>query len=566
MKYKLKSKFIGVAATLILAVGAGVGVGYGVFNLTGDPTETTKPVELGPVDQFVDVVVTMNASPFLFPDGTQIKTYNIPYGKSFNDVGITVPTPVPQYFTNTLSVEKWSTDPWNDAGFAWTPSTTITWPYTFRPHKAYTEQNPKETAIYQGIEYTIVSASGLYVTGYETGLVNAVITTTPLDGCTPYNIGEKAFENCTTLQTITINPNMSYIAAGAFKGCTNFTGDTSGNAIFTCGNLASQAKLEEAMFMGTKVNIGKELLSKFTSLGANCFNGCGYNGALTLPPAITSIGANCFEGNTFTGNLTIPKTVTSIGTAAFNGTGFSGKLYFEKGGTKALTISSDAFLKCNFKQQLDLGIGRLVTLGYNALRFNASYTTANESVFDISKITGAIPGSLFDKYKNTGTITIPETVTSVGGYSFRGGAFTGTVTVGSKVTSIGDYSLSGLVGATSLVFTNYSTSSLTTIGKGAFSASGYAGVVNLPNNLKTVGLYGFQSNKFTRVNLPRNLTLADVSDTYQSGNWASALSGMSATLKTIQAPSVFNSAAGITKLKAILGGTGYNAITSFLYY
>jgi hypothetical protein len=81
----------------------------------------------------------------------------------------------------------------------------------------------------------------------------------------------------------------------------------------------------------------------------------------------------------------------------------------------------------------------------------------------------------------TGTLTIPNSVTSIGEGAFAGcSGLTGTLTIPNSLTDIGHYAFYGCSGLTELTIGN----SVTDIGKGAFAGcSGLRGTLTIPNSL-----------------------------------------------------------------------------------
>ncbi len=91
----------------------------------------------------------------------------------------------------------------------------------------------------------------------------------------------------------------------------------------------------------------------------------------------------------------------------------------------------------------------------------------------------------------TGSLTIPNSVTSIGHYAFAGcTGFNGNLTLGNSLTTIGDHAFDGLNGFTgNLMIPN----SVTTIGNYAFAGcNGFTGGLTIPNSVTTIGDKAFQ--------------------------------------------------------------------------
>ena len=110
------------------------------------------------------------------------------------------------------------------------------------------------------------------------------------------------------------------------------------------------------------------------------------------------------------------------------------------------------------------------------------------------------------------SITIPNSVTSIGQFAFNGmTGVTGTVTIPSGVTSIAQNAFNGMTGVTSLTIPN----GVTSIGAGAFK--GMTGVTSLtiPNSVTSIGASAFADmSGLTDLTIPNSVTSIGVSAFY----------------------------------------------------
>ena len=126
----------------------------------------------------------------------------------------------------------------------------------------------------------------------------------------------------------------------------------------------------------------------------------------------------------------------------------------------------------------------------------------------------AIGESAFRSYRSITTLSIPESVTSIGEYAFcecRG--LTGELIIPNSVISIGQSAFFGCVGFTSLVIGN----SVTSIGGGAFCRCSGLTSVTIPDSVTSIGVRAFYYCS--------NLTKVEISDiaawcriTFESGS------------------------------------------------
>ena len=316
-------------------------------------------------------------------------------------------------------------------------------------------------------------------------------------------IGDYAFYYCRGLTgSLTIPSSVTTIGNYAFAFCSGFTGSlTIGNSVTTIGNYAFY---NCSGFMGS-LTFGNSV----TSIGGQAFSGCsGLTGSLTIPNSVTSIDYQAFYGcSGFTGSLTIGNSVTTIGSSAFYGcSGFTGSLTI---GNSVTSIGSYAFYDCSgFTGSLTIG-NSVTSIAYYAF-YNCSgftevfYNATNypdTNIYDspfkdcsgtlvIGNNVERIPSYMFYSCGFTGSLTIPNSVTTIGSSAFYGcSGFTGSLTIPNSMTSIGNYAFYNCSGFTgSLTIGN----SVTSIGEQAFSGcSGLTGSLTIPNSVTSIGNSAF---------------------------------------------------------------------------
>ena len=300
-------------------------------------------------------------------------------------------------------------------------------------------------------------------------------------------IGSYAFDDCAFTGSLTIPDSVTSIKRGAFKDCSGFTGSL-------------------------------KLGSRVTYLGMGAFANCsGFTGRLMLPDSVESIGTDkmilssqdsgVFEGcSGFTGDLVIPENVTMIGAAAFYGcSGLDGTLTI---GSKVSCIGDHAFGNCkNLRGSLVIpdsvteikersfygcsGLDGDLIIGSGIKDINFSIPSGFTGRLIIKGILTSIRQMTFQDIKFTGSLTIPDSVSSIGDHAFSGcSSFTGSLTIPESVTTIGDSAFSGCSGFTgSLTIPD----SVTTIGIDAFdSCSGFTGSLIIPSSVTTIDWSAFE--------------------------------------------------------------------------
>ncbi|WP_346232899.1 leucine-rich repeat protein [Parafrigoribacterium mesophilum] len=129
--------------------------------------------------------------------------------------------------------------------------------------------------------------------------------------------------------------------------------------------------------------------------------------------------------------------------------------------------------------------------------------TIDGVVYDVTGIWGL-------SYHNLTSVTIPNSVTSIGYHAFEGNALT-SVTIPGSVTSIGEYAFYYNHQLTSVTISG----GVTSIGVGAFS-TGALTSVTIPNSVTSIGDDAFSSNILTSVTIPGSVT--SIGDDAFAGN------------------------------------------------
>lgn len=232
-------------------------------------------------------------------------------------------------------------------------------------------------------EYT-VGTSGAEITRYI-GNEQTVVIPSSLDQNAVVSIAANAFENCKSIQALTIPSNITSIGTAAFRYCT---------ALETVNVSASIVKLSDQVF------------SCCTSLTN-----------VTLPQTITSIGFRSFYGCSSLTSFTIGASVNTIG--------------------------DEALSNCDSLTQIAVAAGNTVYKSENGILFSANgntlicFPSGIAGDYTVPSTVTTISDYAFRSSNNVTSVTIPSGVTSIGIGAFLSAKSLCYVVVPSSVTSIG---------------------------------------------------------------------------------------------------------------------------------
>lgn len=102
-------------------------------------------------------------------------------------------------------------------------------------------------------------------------------------------ISSEAFKNCTSIQTMVIDPTGGAVDIGGFEGCTNLESVTINNTVSTIGEAAFKGCSKLKSF--TVEGYGNKL-----AIGKSAFEGCSSLKQFDFPDIETTIGDRAFYG------------------------------------------------------------------------------------------------------------------------------------------------------------------------------------------------------------------------------------------------------------------------------
>ena len=176
----------------------------------------------------------------------------------------------------------------------------------------------------------------------------------------PGKIADRAFEGCSSLQSIYIPESITSIRGSAFHSCTSL------QSIYIPGSITIiEGNVFQDCYSLQSINIPNSI----TSISSNAFYGCSSLQSISIPNSVTSIGNYVFRECSSLKSINIPNSVTSIGNYVFH---FCNSLQSISIPNSVTSIGNSAFSGCSSINEAI--ISSSAAIGSNVYNFQ-NYTT-----------------------------------------------------------------------------------------------------------------------------------------------------------------------------------------------
>lgn len=279
-------------------------------------------------------------------------------------------------------------------------------------------------------------------------------------GSTATELGNRSFESCAKLTTITIPESIELIGEACFRSC---------------------SKLQTVNFITDENGV-----SKVTSIGNECFNGCNSLVRFDIPEGVTSMGYSIFKNCQKLEVLSIPATLENV-----------------------VPSQSSLIDGCKSIKAIEVAEDHPYLMSEDGVLYDKDKTTLY--IYPTGKGAGYVmPDTIINieggaLYGYTGTsITLPEGLQHINNYAFYYAKIT-SITIPASVQTIKYGAFNYCTALTSLTFDNIKESRLEVIGGYAFYDTAITEAI-LPDNVAAIGANAFYScDKLETLVLPAAL-------------------------------------------------------------
>ncbi len=325
---------------------------------------------------------------------------------------------------------------------------------------------------------SVVIPESVSIIGEDAFSLCALTSITIPDGVT--QIHKNAFD-INSITSVTIPDSVTYLETPAFDSHVTFeVSENNPNYCSENGVLFSKDKTALLAYPWVLEAESYTIPDGVTTIGENAFYNCDDLTSITIPDSVTHIMTYAFVSCEGLASITIPDSVTYLGDHAFSG---CSNLADVSGGKKLTSIGDNAFYDTSWLNNYAEG---MIYMGKVLLKCNETLPENCDVV--LAPGTVAIAGGAFENCLNMISITIPETVTSIGPYAFYNTGLK-EIVIPEGVTRIENNTFESSTSLTKVTLPE----SITSIGDEAFHRCTNLTDINFPESITFVGDYAFSS-------------------------------------------------------------------------
>lgn len=373
--------------------------------------------------------------------------------------------------------------------------------FTALPLTAGAADTNSETYTSGDFEYKILDNGTAEITKYTyTGFAKKLEIPNTLDGHAVTSIGSRAFFYCTRITDIIIPDSVTNIKFGAFTSCINLASITipdsvvsigdwafesctklknievaEGNTSYSSlnGDLYNKNQTQLVQYAIGKKDVSFEIPNSVTDIGIGAFAYCSSLESLTIPDSVTDIGDSVFYYCENLTDITIPDSVTSIGSLTFKNSA-----WYDNQPDGVIYAGNVAYqCKGDYPEAIVLREGTLGIAGY-AFRDCAKLVSIT-----IPNSVTSIGYGAFTRCTHLADITLPDSVNSLGDFAFYSCERLKSIDISNGVSGIGESTFSDCISLEKITLP----SSVTSIGKSAFYNCKSLTDVIIPKSVTDIG-------------------------------------------------------------------------------
>lgn len=244
-----------------------------------------------------------------------------------------------------------------------------------------------------------------------------------------------------------------------------------------------------------------------TEIAEDGFKGHASLVSIVIPNGVTTIGKGAFNGCVSLTSIALPSTLLSIGKWAFQDCGSLANIFIPK---NVSSVASRAFLNCQSLVNIEVDSennfycsrgGHLYTKNMKTLVCYA--TGRGDAFYNVPNGVVRIEDSAFSRASSLVSISIPESVNSIGEYAFYNCTSLAEINIPDGITAISTSMFSTCSSLAKVKIPR----GVTTIGSEAFIQCSSLTSIDLPDGITSIAEKAFKKcTSLASIRLPKNLT------------------------------------------------------------